>query len=248
MTVKAGQKCTAIRRAMAPAEHLDAVEAALRERLAGDQGRRPARQGQPDGRAGQHSPSATTSAPRSPSWTAAGARIVAGDPDAVAGRRRRRLPGADPAAHRRSVGHRRGPRRRGVRPGVDGHALQDLADAIALANRGMGSLALSLFTHSPDAARDFIHGAAAFHGRMLVINRDQCRGIDRPRLAAPGARPRRPRPRRRQRGDGRRPRRQALHAAHRDPVVAGDDRRDHRAIYPRRAQALRSTPTRSASG
>src|SRR4029079_5380493 len=33
MTVKAGQKCTAIRRAMAPAEHLDAVERALAERL-----------------------------------------------------------------------------------------------------------------------------------------------------------------------------------------------------------------------
>src|SRR3954463_6340411 len=34
MTVKAGQKCTAIRRAMAPASHLDAVEEALRQRLA----------------------------------------------------------------------------------------------------------------------------------------------------------------------------------------------------------------------
>src|SRR5690242_13810026 len=34
MTVKAGQKCTAIRRAMAPAEHLDAVEQALTARLA----------------------------------------------------------------------------------------------------------------------------------------------------------------------------------------------------------------------
>src|SRR6187549_3568084 len=34
MTAKAGQKCTAIRRAMAPAEHLDALEAAIRERLA----------------------------------------------------------------------------------------------------------------------------------------------------------------------------------------------------------------------
>src|ERR687894_3083018 len=33
MTVKAGQKCTAIRRAMAPAEHIDAVEEALRQRL-----------------------------------------------------------------------------------------------------------------------------------------------------------------------------------------------------------------------
>src|SRR5918993_2251558 len=34
MTVKAGQKCTAIRRAMAPAEYLDAVEQALGQRLA----------------------------------------------------------------------------------------------------------------------------------------------------------------------------------------------------------------------
>ena len=52
----------------------------------------------------------------------------------------------------------------------------DLADAVALANLGMGSLALSLFTYSPDAARDFILGAAPFHGRMLVINRDNAAG------------------------------------------------------------------------
>ena len=49
---------------------------------------------------------------------------------------------------------------------------RDMADAIALANRGMGSLALSLFTHSPEAAREFVQGAAAYHGRMLVLNRD----------------------------------------------------------------------------
>ena len=49
---------------------------------------------------------------------------------------------------------------------------RDIGDAIALANRGKGSLVLSLFTHSPDAAREFIQGAAAYHGRMLVLNRD----------------------------------------------------------------------------
>jgi oxepin-CoA hydrolase/3-oxo-5,6-dehydrosuberyl-CoA semialdehyde dehydrogenase len=49
---------------------------------------------------------------------------------------------------------------------------KDISDAIQLANRGMGSLALSLFTYSPDAAREFIQGAAAYHGRMLVLNRD----------------------------------------------------------------------------
>ena len=48
----------------------------------------------------------------------------------------------------------------------------DIGDAIALANRGMGSLVLSMFSHSPDAAREFVQGAAAYHGRMLVIDRD----------------------------------------------------------------------------
>src|SRR5205085_11579351 len=39
---------------------------------------------------------------------------------------------------------------------------RDMDDAIALANRGKGSLALSLFTHSPDAALDFVQGAGAY--------------------------------------------------------------------------------------
>ena len=47
-----------------------------------------------------------------------------------------------------------------------------MADAISLANRGRGSLVLSLFTYSPDAACEFVQGAAAYHGRMLVLNRD----------------------------------------------------------------------------
>jgi oxepin-CoA hydrolase/3-oxo-5,6-dehydrosuberyl-CoA semialdehyde dehydrogenase len=47
----------------------------------------------------------------------------------------------------------------------------DMADAVALANRGKGSLALSLFTHSGDVARDLVLGAGAFHGRMLVVDR-----------------------------------------------------------------------------
>ena len=74
---------------------------------------------------------------------------------------------------------------------------RDMADAIALANRGMGSLALSLFTHSPDAAREFIQGAAAYHGRMLVLNRDnaaespamarRCRSWSMAAPAAPAA-------------------------------------------------------------
>ena len=119
---------------------------------------------------------------------------------------------------------------------------RDLDDAIALANRGMGSLALSLFTHSPD-------DRARLHRRRSGLSRPdaghrphQCGGIDRPRLAAPGPDPRRPRPGRRRRGDGRRPRGQALHAADRDPVLAGDDRGDHRRLHRRLAQASGRRP------
>ena len=52
MTVKAGQKCTAIRRAIVPRQHLDAVAAKLRERLAARRPRRPGGRGREDGRAG----------------------------------------------------------------------------------------------------------------------------------------------------------------------------------------------------
>ena len=59
----------------------------------------------------------------------------------------------------------------------------DLDDAIALANRGKGSLAGSLFTDDPAVARDVVLGAGAHHGRMLVLDRDDAKRIHRPRLA-----------------------------------------------------------------
>ncbi len=170
MTVKAGQKCTAIRRAMAPAAQLDAVEAAIRERLGacqvGDPRDKASRMGalvslaQRDDVRGQIG-----------KLVAAGARIVSGDPDASPG-----IAGGafmDPILLRADD-----PWQACAVHDVEAFGpvstvmpYRDLDDAIALANRGMGSLALSLFTHSPDAARDFVRGAAAFHGRMLVIDR-----------------------------------------------------------------------------
>ncbi|MES2903440.1 MAG: phenylacetic acid degradation bifunctional protein PaaZ [Pseudomonadota bacterium] len=163
MTVKAGQKCTAIRRAMAPAQHLDALEAAIRERL--------------DAAAPEMGALVSTSQrddvrSQIAKLTAAGARIVAGDPAAAVGPDggaymqpillRADNPWAADAVHDVEA----------FGPVSTIMPYRDLADAIALANRGMGSLALSLFTNDLEVARDFIQGAAAFHGRMLVINRD----------------------------------------------------------------------------
>jgi oxepin-CoA hydrolase / 3-oxo-5,6-dehydrosuberyl-CoA semialdehyde dehydrogenase len=171
MTVKAGQKCTAIRRAMASAEHLDAVEAAIRERLActkvGDPRDKDSRMGALVSTAQRDDVRAQIS-----KLTAAGARIVAGDPE--------RTPGVVGGAFMEPILLRTdSPWDAAAVHDVEAFGpvstvmpYRDVADAIALANRGMGSLVLSLFTHSPEAAREFIQGAAAYHGRMLVLNRD----------------------------------------------------------------------------
>ncbi|HJR82810.1 MAG TPA: phenylacetic acid degradation bifunctional protein PaaZ, partial [Sphingomicrobium sp.] len=81
MTVKAGQKCTAIRRAMAPAQYLDAVEAALTERLAATKVGDPRAE---DTRMGALVSTAQREDVRQKiaELEAAGARIVAGDPSA----------------------------------------------------------------------------------------------------------------------------------------------------------------------
>ena len=175
MTVKAGQKCTAIRRAMAPAEHLDAVEAAIRDRLAG----------------------MTVGDPRE-DGSRMGALVSCAQRDDVRDQIAQARRGGRADRRRRSRCRRRARRaapscsRSCSAPTTRGHSTavhdveafgpvstimpyKDMADAIALANRGMGSLALSLFTYSPDAAREFIQGAAAFHGRMLVLNRDNAK-------------------------------------------------------------------------
>lgn len=49
---------------------------------------------------------------------------------------------------------------------------RDVADAVALARRGGGSLALSLFSNDHDAAKQIALGAAPFHGRVLVVDEE----------------------------------------------------------------------------
>lgn len=49
---------------------------------------------------------------------------------------------------------------------------RDLDHAIELANRGQGSLVASVITHDPKVAQDVALGAGAFHGRLYFNNRD----------------------------------------------------------------------------
>src|SRR3954465_5174764 len=152
MTVKAGQKCTAIRRAMAPADYLDAVQQALAERLA------KTKVGDP--RAEDTRMGALVSVSqredvkqRIAELEAAGARIVSGNPNAeppVYGGAflqpvllRTDDPWGTAAVHDCEP----------FGPVSTIMPYEDMEDAISLANRGKGSLVLSLFTHSPSAAR-----------------------------------------------------------------------------------------------
>ncbi len=171
MTVKAGQKCTAIRRAMAPADYLDAVQQALAERLAGTKVGDPRAE---DTRMGALVSLSQRDDVRQKiaELEAAGARIVAGDPstEPVAGGAflspillRADDPWKSTAVH-------------DVEPFGPVSTImpyRDMADAIALANRGMGSLALSLFTHSPEAAREF-------HRRALLPITGGCWSLTAP--------------------------------------------------------------------
>lgn len=174
MTVKAGQKCTAIRRAMAPAHLIDAVQAALAERLAkisvGDPQVEGVRMGALVSRAQLDDVRAKVAE------LASVAPIVFGDPDHVTLTGEGLGGGAfispillrtDDPWHADAVHDVEA-----FGPVSTLMPYRDLDDAIALANRGKGSLAISVFTHDGSVARDLVFGSGSHHGRMVFIDRD----------------------------------------------------------------------------
>jgi oxepin-CoA hydrolase / 3-oxo-5,6-dehydrosuberyl-CoA semialdehyde dehydrogenase len=174
MTVKTGQKCTAIRRALAPAAHIDAVVSALRERLSkvtvGNPELSSVRMGPLVGLAQRGDVLTNLNKLRIE------AELVVGDIDDI------RPIGAD-ASRGAFVPpillHCSDPRgATGVHEieafgpvctvmGYDG-----LDDAIILANRGGGSLVASIYSHDAATAAEFAFGIGSFHGRMVFIDRD----------------------------------------------------------------------------
>ena len=177
MITKAGQKCTAIRRAFVPAEFLDAAEAALAARLGkvvvGD----PQVEGVTMGALASMSQLEDVRAKSRELQTEA--KLVFGSIDEVDAKGVAPGSGAfispllfrsdDPWSAR--LIHDTEP----FGPVSTLMPYTDLDDAIALANRGMGSLALSFFTYDPAVARRFVLGAAAWHGRVVLIDRDCAR-------------------------------------------------------------------------
>jgi oxepin-CoA hydrolase/3-oxo-5,6-dehydrosuberyl-CoA semialdehyde dehydrogenase len=174
MTVKAGQKCTAIRKALVPADRLDDVANALKQALAkvtvGDPRTEGVRMGPVVSLAQRREVLSRIDALRRE------ADLVTGDPT-----------GVSPVGGDRDKGAFLAPVLLKARDPKSARAIHEVeafgpvatlvpyrneADAITLARQGGGSLAASVFTADDNIARTLVLGMAPYHGRVLVVNRD----------------------------------------------------------------------------
>ncbi len=174
MTVKAGQKCTAIRRALVPAALLGAAETAICAALAkttiGDPAREDVRMGalvSLGQRADVEARLSDLAREARVVFSVKPALLGADERGAFAGPTLLRCDDPERAKAVHQV--------EAFGPVATLMPYHSLAGAIALLNRGGGSLVMSLFTHDPDIAREVILGAGSFHGRVIVIDRDCAR-------------------------------------------------------------------------
>ncbi|MBL0372144.1 phenylacetic acid degradation bifunctional protein PaaZ [Rhizobium sp. KVB221] len=177
MTVKAGQKCTAIRRVFVPRAFSDAVIKALGDRLGKTVLGNPADE---NVRMGPLASLAQRDEVRARIRDlAAEAEIVAGNPDqpqivsgdAAAGAFLNPVllycdnPGSAQAVHDVEA----------FGPVSTVMPYDTVDDAVELARRGKGSLVSSVFTNDPDFARETVLGLAPFHGRVMIGNRQSAK-------------------------------------------------------------------------
>ncbi len=173
MTVKAGQKCTAIRRVLVPAHTVDAVTEAVADRLAA------VVVGSPADKTVQMGALASLEqreeVRRSVKGLLAAGRLVFGDPEHVdvVGADAERGAFISPLLLRCDDGGRAEPHEiEAFGPVATIIGYSDTQEVIELAARGRGSLAGSIVTGDAEFARDVVLGSAPWHGRLLVLDRD----------------------------------------------------------------------------
>ena len=174
MTVKAGQKCTAIRRAIVPRAAYDAAAEAISAKLAsvviGDPKLPNVKMGALAGIEQRADVRTNVEKLR------AEATLLYGDPAHV------NVEGADDAS-----GAFMSPVLLGCRTPLEAttvHAVEAFgpvctlmpyettADAIEIVKRGAGSLVASVYTYDARIARELVFGIASYHGRVIAIDRD----------------------------------------------------------------------------
>ena len=173
MTVKAGQKCTAIRRTFVHESMVDAVTAALKQRLAG------VKVGDPSVEGVRMGPLAGKGQVREVEQSVerlrAATELVYGGPgtlDVIGAN-------ADAGAfYPTLLLYNDKPFDRSEPHDVEAFGpvntimpYTTVEEAIALARLGKGSLVGSLFTAKDDVARQVALGTAAYHGRLMLVNR-----------------------------------------------------------------------------
>ncbi|MCK7636455.1 phenylacetic acid degradation bifunctional protein PaaZ [Corynebacterium pygosceleis] len=174
LVAKAGQKCTAVRRAIVPAPLVDTVADALGAMIA-----EKVTVGAPDAEGTTMGP--LVSAEQCDAVTgalceliAAGATVHTGGPQTAEGAFLEPTiltfdpaTAADPGAAVHST--------EAFGPVVSVLGYDTLDDAVNLTTYGRGSLVATLCAHEPATVRDFTRGIAAHHGRVHLLDRDDAR-------------------------------------------------------------------------
>ncbi|HRF07087.1 MAG TPA: phenylacetic acid degradation bifunctional protein PaaZ [Xanthobacteraceae bacterium] len=174
MTVKAGQKCTAIRRVFVPRAQESAVVDALKTRLSS------VKIGDPRSDDTQMGALVSLSQKRAVQENIAAiateAEIVFGDPAASGTDAPDLKNGAfiSPVLLRcaKPMEAKRAHITEAFGPVATVMAYDSLDEAVELVAKGEGSLVASLFTYDPVVASALVFGIAPYHGRLLVIDRD----------------------------------------------------------------------------
>ncbi|HEU4740758.1 MAG TPA: phenylacetic acid degradation bifunctional protein PaaZ [Meiothermus sp.] len=176
MTAKAGQKCTAIRRVIVPQAKVEAVLEALKARLSkvtlGDPSREDVRMGPLVGANQREDVKAVVEKLRQ------GCELVLNGESAelLGGDWERGGFMAPTLLYCDRPWQVEGPHDlEPFGPVATVMPYADLDEAVALAKRGRGSLAGSIVTYDKAEARTLFFGLAAYHGRVLILNREDAK-------------------------------------------------------------------------
>lgn len=166
LTVKAGQKCTAIRRIIVPlaleAEVISALSAQLSKITPADPRQAETRMGP------LASVSQRESVQQAIQAIQGEAEIVFGDPSAAHGAYMPPVLLRSPSPLKARAPHEV----EAFGPVATVMGYETLDEAIALVAKGEGSLVASVYTYDNSVAQKLVFGIAAYHGRVLVLDRD----------------------------------------------------------------------------
>lgn len=177
MTVKCGQKCTAIRRAIVPEALLEDVQIALGQRLAkttvGNPTAEGVRMGALAGKVQLDEVREKVKELMNDSDLVWGSldKVEVTEADASKGAFLSPLLLVNSDPFNKTASHNV----EAFGPVSTLMPYKNLDEAIELANMGKGSLVCSLVTADNEVAREFVLNAAAFHGRILILNEDCAR-------------------------------------------------------------------------